>query len=108
MSLWASGGTSPTLSVPICKMGLTKPTSQAAPRREQDGESPMKASVMAPGAVESQAGGVPVTKAVLRAVGMSGTFPAGKAFSEARPKGQEGRSPLLPVLPWPHCYFFQL
>lgn len=47
----------------------------------------MKASVMAPGVVKSQAGGVPVTKAVLRAVSMSGTFPARKAFSEARPKG---------------------
>lgn len=66
----------------------------------------MKASMMAPGAVESQAGGVPVTKAVLRAVSMSGAFPAGKAFSEAGPRdtGQKPPPPgtaLAPLLFFP-------
>lgn len=39
---------------------------------------------------------------------MSGALPAGAAFAEARPERQEGKDPLLPVQPWPHCYFFQL
>lgn len=65
----------------------------------------MKASVMAPGAVESQAGGVPVTKAVLRAVSMSGAFPAGKAFSEAGPRDRRAEAPSSRYSPGPTVIF---
>lgn len=115
MQLWASGDTSLTLSVPVCKMGLIKPTSPGCSQEDmRQAESQRNCGC---GSWHHQ-GPRWVTElsrvlcschqGVAGAGSVSLALPSRKAFAEARPKGQEARGPLLPAQPWPHCYSFQL